>query len=41
MCFQDELKEYGRKKGWCPYFVARHAVSLYEPRHEFTNNVAF
>uniref|UniRef100_A0A914W6J6 DNA 5'-3' helicase n=1 Tax=Plectus sambesii TaxID=2011161 RepID=A0A914W6J6_9BILA len=22
----DELKAYGRKKGWCPYFVARAAV---------------
>lgn len=25
--FQDELQEYGRKKGFCPYFLARHAVS--------------
>ncbi|CAG0887361.1 unnamed protein product, partial [Darwinula stevensoni] len=23
----DDLKEYGRKKGWCPYFVARKAIS--------------
>ena len=22
----DDLREYGRKKGWCPYFLARHAV---------------
>ena len=23
----DDLKEFGRKKGWCPYFLARQAVS--------------
>lgn len=23
----DDLKEYGRKMGWCPYFIARHAIS--------------
>uniref|UniRef100_A0A2P2I4Y2 General transcription and DNA repair factor IIH helicase subunit XPD n=1 Tax=Hirondellea gigas TaxID=1518452 RepID=A0A2P2I4Y2_9CRUS len=23
----DDLKEFGRKKGWCPYFLARHAVN--------------
>ncbi|XP_065347408.1 general transcription and DNA repair factor IIH helicase subunit XPD [Cloeon dipterum] len=23
----DDLKSYGAKKGWCPYFIARHAVS--------------
>lgn len=23
----DDLKEYGRTKGWCPYFVARQAVN--------------
>ncbi|CAL8110123.1 unnamed protein product [Orchesella dallaii] len=23
----DDLKEYGQQKGWCPYFVARHAIS--------------
>uniref|UniRef100_A0A915LAG4 DNA 5'-3' helicase n=1 Tax=Romanomermis culicivorax TaxID=13658 RepID=A0A915LAG4_ROMCU len=22
----DDLKEYGKSKGWCPYFVARQAV---------------
>lgn len=22
----DDLKEYGQRHGWCPYFVARHAV---------------
>ncbi|KAL7648131.1 UNVERIFIED_CONTAM: hypothetical protein RMT77_000032 [Armadillidium vulgare] len=22
----DDLREYGRKKGFCPYFVARHAI---------------
>lgn len=25
--FQDSLRAYGRKKGWCPYFLARHSVS--------------
>jgi hypothetical protein len=25
---QDELQEYGRKTGFCPYFVARYAVSI-------------
>ena len=23
----DDLKHYGRTRGWCPYFVARRAVS--------------
>lgn len=23
----DEMKEYGQKNGWCPYFLARSAVS--------------
>ena len=23
----DDLKVYGRLKGWCPYFMARKAVS--------------
>ncbi|XP_046371417.1 general transcription and DNA repair factor IIH helicase subunit XPD-like [Haliotis rufescens] len=23
----DDMKEYGRKKGWCPYFLARYALS--------------
>lgn len=22
----DDLRELGLKSGWCPYFVARHAV---------------
>lgn len=22
----DDLKEYGEKKGWCPYFLARYAI---------------
>ncbi|XP_064080184.1 general transcription and DNA repair factor IIH helicase subunit XPD-like [Macrobrachium nipponense] len=22
----DDLREYGHQKGWCPYFLARHAV---------------
>lgn len=25
----DDLKMYGRKKNWCPYFLARFAVSLF------------
>jgi len=25
--FKDDLKTYGRKRGWCPYFLARYAVS--------------
>ena len=24
----DELKHYGKTRGWCPYFVARRAVSV-------------
>ena len=24
----DDLKHYGRTRGWCPYFVARRAVSI-------------
>lgn len=23
----DDLKDFGRRKGWCPYFLARYAVS--------------
>ena len=26
--FQDQLKEYGQQKGWCPYYLARYSVSL-------------
>ena len=26
--FQDDLKDYGREKGYCPYFLARHAVIM-------------
>lgn len=26
---QDDLKEYGRKRGWCPYFLARYSVSSF------------
>lgn len=22
----DDLKAYGRRKGWCPYYLARHSV---------------
>ena len=22
----DDLKEYGRMRGWCPYFMARQAI---------------
>ncbi|XP_063600558.1 general transcription and DNA repair factor IIH helicase subunit XPD-like [Penaeus indicus] len=22
----DDLREFGRQKGWCPYFLARHAI---------------
>lgn len=22
----DDLKEYGRSRNWCPYFLARYAV---------------
>eukprot|EP00633_Aureoumbra_lagunensis_P004857 CAMPEP_0197320100 /NCGR_PEP_ID=MMETSP0891-20130614/57627_1 /TAXON_ID=44058 ORGANISM="Aureoumbra lagunensis, Strain CCMP1510" /NCGR_SAMPLE_ID=MMETSP0891 /ASSEMBLY_ACC=CAM_ASM_000534 /LENGTH=708 /DNA_ID=CAMNT_0042811325 /DNA_START=520 /DNA_END=2646 /DNA_ORIENTATION=+ len=24
----DDLKEFGKKNGWCPYFVARHAITM-------------
>jgi DNA excision repair protein ERCC-2 len=24
----DDLKAYGRRRGWCPYFLARHMISL-------------
>lgn len=23
----EDLKEYGRKKGWCPYFLARYSIT--------------
>lgn len=22
------MREYGRKKGWCPYFTARHMLAF-------------
>ena len=22
------MREYGRKKGWCPYFLARHMLAF-------------
>lgn len=25
----DDLKQYGRDRNWCPYFLARFAVSYY------------
>ena len=28
-CLKDDLKAVGSKKGWCPYFLARHAVSTW------------
>ena len=24
----EDLRQYGRKKGWCPYFLARHMISF-------------
>lgn len=26
----DDLKEYGRDRNWCPYFLARFTVSIFE-----------
>lgn len=23
-----DLREYGRRRGWCPYFLARHGISI-------------
>ena len=23
-----DLRDFGRKKGWCPYFLARHMISF-------------
>lgn len=28
----DDLKEYGRDRNWCPYFLARFTVSISESR---------
>ena len=25
---QSDLKQFGSQRGWCPYFLARYAVSL-------------
>ena len=27
MFFKGDLKEVGKNKGWCPYYLARYAVS--------------
>lgn len=24
----EDLKQYGQEQGWCPYFMARYAVSV-------------
>lgn len=24
----DDLKDYGRRKGWCPYYLARYSVRV-------------
>ncbi len=24
----QDMREYGRKKGWCPYFLARHMLAF-------------
>jgi DNA excision repair protein ERCC-2 len=37
----DDLKQYGMKKGWCPYFVARRAVSSCEEVFIFTRKLFF
>lgn len=29
----DDLKDFGRRKGWCPYYLARYAVSLTSISH--------
>lgn len=23
----DDLKKFGKEKGWCPYFLARHIIN--------------
>lgn len=25
----DDLKDFGRRKGWCPYYLARYSVCCY------------
>lgn len=24
----DDLKDFGRRKGWCPYYLARYSVRI-------------
>ena len=24
----QDMREYGRKKGWCPYYLARHMLAF-------------
>lgn len=24
----DDLKDFGRRKGWCPYYLARYSVCI-------------
>lgn len=31
----DDLKEYGRDRNWCPYFLSRFAVCFYLNYHNF------
>lgn len=31
----DDLKEYGKDRNWCPYFLARFMVNNYLYRHLF------
>ena len=28
MSLLQDLRQFGRKKGWCPYYLARHMISV-------------
>lgn len=31
----DDLKDFGRRKGWCPYYLARYSVCIIMGRYAY------
>lgn len=37
----DDLKDFGRRKGWCPYYLARYSVCIMIGRCAFVPKLYF
>lgn len=37
----DDLKDFGRRKGWCPYFLARYSVSIFMTLQKHVWNIIY